>query len=535
MAESTRRQFRRYRAGDLQLDLEQCRVMRDGSDIRLGRLTFELMHRLMISAPALVTKEELAQTVWKGRFVSRETIAQRVKLLRKALNDDAHQPQFVEVVHGQGYRWLPTVVPERFEPNRDSVFVGNPNAAEGLDLEPPARPSLAVLPFDTLGDQQLDHVIFADGLTHDLITSIGRTRWLFVVARGTAFMFRGSGHPAQDIARRLGVRYVLQGSVMFSGRRVRVNAALTDADSGEEIWSEILQGNADDVFAMHDDICAEIVAAIELEVDLAEQKRAAVSYPDSLDAWSAYHRGWWHLNAFVEDSCEQGERFFRQSISLEPDSARAYAGLSTVYWILAFLEATDDRQGDIERAYEYAEKGVALDRRDPLCHFALGRALHLQQEFARSMLEFELSTDLNPNFAFGKFAQAFAMMHVGENKRSNAILRDARRLSPYDPMSYAMLGVQAINHALLGEFDEAAAVSIRGSSLQAWRCQMFPAIAALCHALSGDEATAREYYTRLLEQRPGYGSDDFFRAFPLQRDEDSETVESAFRTLRNLH
>lgn len=525
----------RISMGDLQLDLDQRRVLLDGDELHLGKLTYKLMQVLTTAAPALVTKDELAERVWEGRVVSPETVAQRIKLLRNALRDDASNPRYVEVVRGQGYRWIPKVNQTAKQANGDTEFLGNPKAAEGLSLERPDRPSVVVLPFDTLGDNKLDHKIFADGLTHDLITSIGRSRWLFVTARGSAFMFRGSGHPASEVAAKLGVRYVVQGSVVFAGGRVRVNAALADADSGKEIWSEILQGKTTDIFKIQDEIVTAIVAAVEVEIDLAEQKRASLRQPESLDAWAAYHRGWWHLNSFASDCCEQGEHFFRQSLESDPESARANAGLSTVYWLRGFLEASADRNGDIQKSLEYAHESVSLDQRDPLSHWALGRALHLSSDFDRSVQEFELSNDLNPNFAFGHFSQAFAMMHSGDHEQSNKIIEKARRLSPYDPMSYAMHGVKAINHAMIGDYERAADVSARGADLLAWKCQMFPIIAAICNALAGRNDVAHSHFQKLLQERPTYGADDYFRAFPHQSDGDIQTINNAFESLRNMH
>jgi TolB-like protein len=516
MATSQEHRNGRLHTGDLQLDLDQRRTLREGDDLKLSRLTFKLMHALASAAPALVTKDELADRVWDGRIVSPETVAQRIKLLRQALRDDANCPRYVEVVRGQGYRWIPDVLPEANPTGNGSFFSGNRDAASGVALVRPDRPSVVVLPFDTLGDRKLDHRIFADGLSHDLITCLGRSRWLFVVARGSAFMFRGSGHPASDVAAKLGVRYVVQGSVIFSGSRIRVNAALADADSGKEIWSEILQGDAGDIFSIQEEISTAIVAAVEV-------------------AWAAYHRGWWHLNCFAADSCDQGEHFFRRSLQMDPEFARAHAGLSCVYWLRAFLEVSADRNGDIERSLEYAQTSVSLDRRDPLTHWALGRALHLCKKFEQSVQAFELSNELNPNFAFGQFAQAFAMMHLGKNELSNQIIAKARRLSPYDPMCYAMLGVQAINHALLGDYDRAADISVRGASLQAWRCQMFPVIAAVCNVLADRKNTANDHYQQLLQERPGYRADDYFRAFPHQRESDIETINTAFDSLRRFH
>lgn len=522
----------RLQMADLELDLDQYRLLRDGVDLKLSKLTFRLLLALASAAPAMVTKDQLAEQVWDGRVVSPDTVAQRIKLLRQALQDDARNPRYIEVVHGIGYRWIPAVASRELSRGNRSEFLGNANAATGIDLSRPKRASVAVLPFDTLGDNVLEHTIFADGLTHDLITCLGRSHWLFVTGRGSSFMFRGSGHSAPVVAAKLGVRYIVQGSVMYSGGHVRVNAALSDADTDQEIWADVLQGSADDVFSIEDDIVAAIVATVEVEIDHAEQERVALRQPDSLDAWSSYHRAWWHLNRFAADSIDQGERFFRQSISLDPDSARAYAGLSCVYWLRAFLEVSPDRNEEIELALKHAHESVALDPREPLAHWALGRALHLDENFEQALQEFEISIELNPNFSFGKFAQAFAMMLHGEHEASNEIIASARRLSPFDPMSYAMLGVEATNRALLGEVKRAAELSVRGAGLQAFKCQMFPVIAAVCNSLAGRKKLAATYYRQLQQSRPGYTESDYFRAFPHQHESDAATIGCAFDAMR---
>jgi len=524
-----------FRLGDLDLDLDQHRLTRQGHELRLGKLTFRLLHTLVATAPAMVTKDEIAERVWDGRLVSPEAVTQRVKLLRDALQDDAKNPRYIEAVHGEGYRWIAAVEPHAAEHESIAQFLGNPDAPQGIELALPDKPSIVVLPFDTMGDDQPDHRIFADGLTHDIITSIGRARWLFVVARGSAFMFRGGKHFVQDVARKLGVRYVVQGSIGFSGRKISVNVALANAVEGDEIWAEHFRGNIDDLFAIQEEISNLVVGSVEVEIEHAEQQRAFLEQPANLDSWSAYHRGWWHLNSFTPDCCDQAERFFALSARLDPGSARTCAGFSCVHWLRAFLELSDDRDAEIEQSLQLAQQSVALDPRDPLAHWALGRALHLLRDFDRSIEEFEVANRLNPNFALGQFAQAFAMMHRGDNEGSNQMLDSARRLSPYDPMSYAMLGVQAVNNAMLGRYYDAAELSVRGAILLTWTCQMFPAIAAYCNVLAGRDDVAAKYFGKLQDTRPGYSSSDYFRAFPHQRKDDVRKITEAFEALEHIH
>lgn len=525
----------RYRLGDLELDVDQRRLVRHGRDLKLSKLTFRTLQVLASAAPSLVTNDELANRVWKGRVVSPETVRQRVKMLRKALQDDAGAPRYLEVVRGQGIRWIADVEPLSRPVPRSAEFQGDPDAPRGVDLSLPSKPSICILPFDTLGDEAIDHRIFADGLTHDITTSIGRARWLFVVARGSAFKFRGSGFDVKDVAEKLGVRYVVQGNISFVGRRVSVSIALADAVEGGEIWAEHLNADAHDFFKLQEEIVSLVVGSVESEIEYAEQKRSLLEPPANLDAWSAYHRGWWHLNSFAADCFEQAEHYFNVSQQLDPNSARTRAGLSCVHWLRAFLELTGDRDGEIERCLELARQSVELDARDPLAHWALGRAFHLCCSFDRAVHEFDIAIDLNPNFALGMFAQAFAMMHVGDNEKSNALLENAHRLSPYDTMTYAILGVRAINNALLGRVDDAADISVRGAKLLTFYCQMFPVFAAVCNTMAGRDEVAARYFSELRQSRPGYNAEDYFRAFPHQREQDVSSISRAFDALERVH
>jgi len=525
----------RYRLGDLELDVDQHRLVRLGRDLKLSKLTFRTLQVLVSSAPDLVTNDELASRVWNGRIVSPETVMQRVKLLRKALQDNARSPRYLEVVRGQGIRWIADVEPLTRPRKRSLEFQGNPDASLGVDLMLPSKPSICILPFDTMGDPEVDHNVFADGLTHDITTSIGRARWLFVVARGSAFKFRGSGFDVHEVAHKLGVRYVVQGNISFVGRKFSLNVALADAVQGGEIWAEHIYADVGDFFKVQEEISDLIVGSVESEIEYAEQKRSLLEPAASLDAWSAYHRGWWHLNSFAADCFDKAEHYFKLAQKLDPTSARARAGLSSVHWLRAFLELTNDRDGDIEHCLELAHQSVELDARDPLAHWSLGRAFHLCCNFERAVHEFEIANDLNSNFALGIFAEAFAMMHIGDNEKSNSLLENAHRLSPYDTMTYAILGVKAINNAMLGRYDTAADLSVRGAKLLTFYCQMFPVFAAVCNVMAGRDDIAGRYFSTLRESRPKYSSSDYFRAFPHQRDTDIARISNAFETLEQIH
>lgn len=529
-----------FEFADLTLDARQRTVFRDGLRIPLPKLTYELLFALVDAAPALLSHDDLAERVWRGRLVTPETLNQRVLLLRRALGDDAGSPRYLRVVRGQGYQLIP---PVRMRLDPGTLLPAPPPApagqlddfvdlSEGIDLSLPEQPSIVVLPFDADGDAE--HRNFARGLTHDISTRIARTGSFFVIARGSAFRFAPGFQDVREVSRRLGVRYVVQGDVRIAGALVRINVALADAVEGREIWAQNFHRKLEYVFDAQEEITDLVVGAISSEVDLAERQRALFEIPANLDAWSAYHRGCWHMYRFTSEDCEQAERYFALSARLDPNSSRAFAGLSFVHWQRAFLEISPDRTGETQRAFELAQQSVSLNPRDPLGHWALGRAHLLRGEVSESLPELIVATDLDPSFALGQYSLGFALMHAGDTEHSIEMADKARRLSPYDPMSFAMISVRGFNLALTGQYDKAAREMALAERQPNAHYHMV-AIAAVCNVLAGNEDAARRNLGRLHQARPGYGERDFLRAFQLQQPAHTKLVGNAFRRLRRLY
>ena len=528
-----------FEFADLTLDTRQRAVSRGMERVALPKLSYELLLALVAAAPNLLTYEELVERVWRGRVATPETLAQRALLLRSALGDDARNPRYLRGVRGHGYQLVPLVRARHPQGSRswrhgtgDQVsgsFDGGSSVVDDIDLSMPSQPSIVVLPFGTadVDDEQSN---FARGLTHDIMTRIARARSFFVIARGTAFRFGPGPHDVRKVGRMLGVRYVLQGHVQLTSLGIKINVALADALNDREIWAEQFHRKLENVFEMQEDITDLIVGAISSEVELAEQQRALLETPANLDAWSAYHRACWHMYRFTPADYEQAQRFFELSLWLDPYSSRALAGLSFVHWQRAFLEISEDRPAEVERAHDLAQQSVSINTRDPLAHWALGRAYFLRGELSDSITELTTAAALNPSFAVGQYSLGFALMHAGDLTQSVAMADKARRLSPYDPMSFAMIGVRAFSLAMAGEYDQGArlmAVSIRQPNAH----YHMVAMAAVCDALAGHEGAARRDLRGLLQAKPGYDVNDFLRAFPFQQPDHRVRIASAFRRL----
>ena len=513
-----------HRFGTFELDETAQELRRDGAPVPIEPQVFALIALLARHGGRLVSKEEIVDAIWQGRAISDAALSSRIKTARQALGDSGKDQRHILTVRKRGFRFVAPIEPPAVAALPAQVEPPMPFPAISPAL--PVEPSVAVLPFRTIGDPG-ERAVLAQGLTHDLITRLGRARWLFVIARGSAFHFVDGAYDPQEAAARLGVRYIVQGAVQSAQTRIRIHAVLVDTISRAEIWSEHYDRGFDDLFAVQSDISDAIAGAIEAQIEQAERGRSLLKPSQSLDAWEAYHRGCWHMYKFRAEHYEEAERYFRRSIELDPSSPRPFAGLSFVHWQRAFLELRPDRAGEIARARELAEEAIALDPRDPQGYHALGRAFHIAGDLTASERELQNAVDLNPSFALGHYSLAFSLFFGGLTEESlNAVSR-AQRLSPYDPMGFAMSALKAMDLARIGEFEEATRL-VSLAARQSNAHYHILALAAHIHLLAGDEEAAGTYVARLRAIRPDYNAETFLRAFPYFRREDLTAAERLF-------
>jgi TolB-like protein/Flp pilus assembly protein TadD len=531
-----------YRFADCELDTRRFELRRRGVVRPIEPQVLQLLLYLIEHRDRVVTRAEIYASIWNGRLVSEASVYSRVKSARAATGDDGRSQAVIRTLQRTGYRFVAELIEPKDDArglgpaagSREDVekIVASGDDLDNLALTPPTQPSVAVLPFRADG-ADFSQQMLADGLTDDVITRIGRTRSLFVVARGSTFKFRAGPYDAREIGRALGVRYVVQGNLQESGKKLRIAAVLESAAGSCELWADHFHRNLDDIFAIQDEIATLVVGAVEAEIEGAERERAASLPATSLDAWTAYHRGCWHMYRFTAADFDRAEHFFGTALQLDPRASRAYAGLSFIHWQRAFLELTPDRRLETERAMAFAEQGLALDPRDPLARWAVGRAYLLRGDLDQAVDELEASVTLNPSSAAAQYSLAYALMHGDQTERSNDVVGRARRLSPYDPLTYAMYAVRAQNLSFLGRYDESAAFATRAAREPNAHHHVV-AIAAFCNALAGRGASAKEHYHRLRSIRPGYGARDFFRAFQHRCADHAALIGDAFRRLETF-
>jgi tetratricopeptide (TPR) repeat protein len=269
----------------------------------------------------------------------------------------------------------------------------------------------------------------------------------------------------------------------------------------------------DDIFQVQDDITNAVIAAIEPAIERAEMQRALLKPPESLSAWEYFHRGLWHCFRFTAGDNEIAHQLFLHALSLDPHFSRAFAGISFTHYSRAFLNAVPDVDEEIVRALEAGTRSVGFDGRDAMGHWALGRALYLSREHDEALAAIDRALVLNPSYAQGHYAKGFIGIHAGLDHASVPSLDMAQRLSPFDPLLFAMKSSRGISLANQGKYDEAAAWAIRATHEPNAHFHIY-AIAAACLELAGRPADARNNARWVIERQPRYSVEVFRRSFP---------------------
>jgi DNA-binding SARP family transcriptional activator len=380
----------------------------------------------------------------------------------------------------------------------------------------PHRASVAVMPFDDCSTITEGGGGQAGALAHDVITGLAKLRNLFVIAQGTVFALHERHIGSDQAGRMLNVEYVTSGTLRRQGDRLSVTVELAETRTGRLIWTEAFDQKLDDAFHMSEDIAGRIVASIASEIESSERNRAVLRPPNSLDAWEAHHRGLWHAYRFNRLDNERAQNFFEMAVRLDPTFARAYAGLSFAHFQNVF-QGWREREPETDRAFEAAAQSLMVDERDPAAHWAMGRALWLRGHHDQSIDELEQAIDLSPNFALGHYTLAFVHAQAGDPYTAVASSDRSRRLSPFDPLLFGMLGARAMALVRMGRFDEAAECGMQAAGRPNAHAHI-RAIAAFTLALAGRHDEARAYLSSIQKVLPRYGVDDFLTAMRFDVD-----------------
>jgi len=333
----------------------------------------------------------------------------------------------------------------------------------GLAAEPgrrpaiatPDRPSIAVMPFKNITPGKNAEYL-ADALSEDIITALSRQHFFVVIASGTAFSYKGRDVELDKVGRELGVRYVLDGSIRKSGRRVRVTAQLADVGEGANLWADSFDRELTDILALQDEITERVVTAIEPALLHSEGARTQHKSLEDFSALDCFYRGMWHLNRVSGEGYAEALRLFTEAVRLDPELSLGHIGLSRILFGGAVFGWSSTPSDDMERARAAARAAVRLDPREAYAYFALsGPSLYLGDHGA-ALTESARAVDLNVNCAPAFIRRGQVLTFAGRPAEAIAPLERGLRLSPYDSQVGVMLDSLALAHYQTRDYERAA-------------------------------------------------------------------------------
>jgi len=362
--------------------------------------------------------------------------------------------------------------------------------------------SIAVLPFANLSSDP-DQEYFADGMVEDITTELSRFRQLFVIARNSTFVYKNRSVDVREVARELGVRYVLEGSVRRAGERVRLTAQLIDASTGGHIWAERFDGELADIFRLQDRITEQVVGAIEPQMRRAEIERARRKQPESMEAYDHYLRALPHVYAMRPQDNTEALALFRETMRLDPHFVPAIAYAAWCYEQRVGRGWTAVPDEDAAEAVRLATAVLRSDTEDEnsisIAGFVL---LRLGGDCDTAIHALRRATDLNPNNAFVAMNAGWGQIFAGDLDRALSDLERARDLSPSDPTAFYVLTGLGMAHALQGRFEEAVALADTSVALYGDWDATYPVL-VFANAMLGRLEAARAALARLLRLIPG--------------------------------
>ncbi|MBO3273677.1 winged helix-turn-helix domain-containing tetratricopeptide repeat protein [Pseudomonas schmalbachii] len=418
----------RYAFGPFVLDPGAGTLLRNDVPVAVGHRALKLLAALVERHGEILGKAELIDAAWPGMVVEEGNLTVQIAQLRKLLG-----PEWIATVPRVGYR-----------------FTGAVEQLAGAKREPlplPDKPSIAVLPFVNLGNDP-EQESFSDGLTEDLITDLSRISGLFVIARNSAFAYKGKAMDVREIAQDLGVRYLLEGSARRAAGRVRINAQLVDAVSGDHLWAERFDRSLDDIFVVQDEVTGRIVEALLGRLRTPPPRNR----PRSLEAYDLCVRA----RRLMDDSpqtAQEAHLMLTRAVALDPEYAEAYRWLAMNHW-MGWVHSGGPSEAARNVALELARKAVALDPDDAGCRWVLAYLLAYERSFAEADAEFARAIELDPNEADTWAALSDIDVLAGRIDEGLEHIRKAFRLNPF-PASWYYLTLGQAQYAA-GEY--AAAV-----------------------------------------------------------------------------
>jgi adenylate cyclase len=382
-----------------------------------------------------------------------------------------------------------------------------PASVEKMAYPLPEKPSIAVLPFVNMsGDPKQE--FFSDGMTEEIITGLSKSPYLFVIARQSTFAYKGKPVKVKQVSEELGVRYVLEGSVRRSGKKVRITAQFIDALTGHHLWAERYDRDLKDIFALQDEITMKIMTALHVKLEVGDQARVLQRGARNLEAFLKAMEGREHIYRYNKEDNAMAKKLFKEVIALDPDWAMGYWGLSrTLFWDV-YLGTSKSPKESMAKAFELLKKANAMDESNASVHVGLGVLLTQIRQYDKAVSHVEQALALEPNLPEVLHHAASTLCFAGRPEEAIGLINKAMRLDPVSQAQYFI--ILSLAHRMTGRYDEAMKQAKRAVERDP-KNQFGYITLAGASILAGHEEEARAASEQVLKINPKFTLEKYAR------------------------
>jgi adenylate cyclase len=411
------------------------------------------------------------------------------------------------------WRWHPGMAATAAGPTPKPAAKPEPKAATA---------SIAILPFTNMsGDPEQEY--FSDGISEDIITDLSKIAGLTVIARNSSFTYKGRAVDVRDVGRELGVASVLEGSIRRAGQRVRITAQLIDAANGAHLWADRYDRDLTDIFEVQDDVTHRIVDALKVTLSPAEKAQRSEPKAADMEAYEVALRAREVLLGPTKnrETFDQARKLFFRALELDPDMAKAYAGLAFTYMFDYQNRWSDNPDASLERAKEYAERAIEKDPKEALAHAVAAVAATFGRDIDRARQEIEIALSLNPNMAMAYNIQGGTCIYLGQPEEAIPLIERAMRLDPATNQQF--LHFLGMANLLAGRYETAAA-ALRERIRLVPNTDFSRSLLASALGYLGETEEARRVWQELKEINPKYSFEEHLGRLPFKNHADGQRM-----------
>lgn len=386
-----------FRFEDFRFNTDSRELYHGDEEREVEPQVLALLELLLTNSDRMISKDEIVEEVWDNRIVSDGSINSRIKLLRKALNDDGKQQRLIKTIHGQGFRFVGELqdILEK-QPHSIALEMTRSDALQTTQQEKQKETSIAILAFDNMSNDP-EQEYFADGMCEDIITVLSKLPRLRVVARNSAFVYKGKSSDIREIGKNLGVDYVLEGSVRRLAHRIRVTAQLINTETGLHVWAERYDREVEDIFKLQDEMTREIVSA--MQINLTEGLRGTdwTTGTKIFAAWEKMVQAYPLIHSWEKEKLTRGRKLALEAIELDSTYAQPRAALGISF---------------VESAYCGWDKSI-------------------EDAFQESAKNCQLAWEMAPDNPIAIYGMSFVKLAMGDFDEAYAMAKQAYELAPY--------------------------------------------------------------------------------------------------------